>query len=102
MKFHESPLLNFAFAFVTFERWLQNFSFFWTDAKFQNFALFDGESYKSQYHSYLLFNGAFLKHCIISVIWFSSKRHGAIGMSVRHSIRLKFWDSHESFKTCQQ
>jgi len=52
MKF-QSPLFTFAFAFVTFKRWSQNFGFFWTDSKFQSFTLFHGESCKSQYRSYL-------------------------------------------------
>ncbi len=46
------PLLTFAFSFITFARWLQNFGFFQTDSKFQNFTLIDGESFNSQYHSY--------------------------------------------------
>ncbi len=50
-----SPFLTFTFAFVTFERWAQNFGVFQTDSKFQSFALLVGKSYKSQYHSYLHF-----------------------------------------------
>jgi len=36
--------LTFGFAFGTFERWLQNFSFVRTDSKFWSFKLGDGES----------------------------------------------------------
>jgi hypothetical protein len=51
----QSTLLTFGFACGTFERWLQNFGFVWTDSKFQSFKLGDGESSKSQHRSYLLF-----------------------------------------------
>ncbi len=50
-----STLLTFGFAFGTFGRWLQNFSFICTELKFWIFELCDGESSKSQYSSYLFY-----------------------------------------------
>ncbi len=48
--------VDFWFCFLYFlkKRWLQNFSFIWTDSKFGSFKLGNGESSKSQYQSYLV------------------------------------------------
>jgi len=46
-------LLAFAFAFGAFESWLQNFGLVWIHSKFDNFGLGNGDSWKSQYRSYL-------------------------------------------------
>ncbi len=46
--------LTFALALGAFKSWPQNFGLFWTDLRFQNFALGNGKSWKSQYCSYLV------------------------------------------------
>jgi hypothetical protein len=51
-EFHCISLI-FAFTFDDFKSLLQNFSLNWAGSKFENFGLYDGKSWNSQYSSYL-------------------------------------------------
>jgi hypothetical protein len=43
----------YSFGFDNFESLLENFGLVWTSSKLGNFGVGDGESLKSQYHSYV-------------------------------------------------
>jgi hypothetical protein len=96
-----SPLVTFAF--VTFERWLQNFGDFWADSKFQSFALFDGKSYKSQYRSYLVLTYFelnlmctifIIRNLSVKPILYSKPWSFCLIKLWQHNVGMKFWWLH--------